>query len=346
VDRSGAGALFKKYANKTYGECAEICTNTTGCHAFTSFGCTANKVCTGVPGSGCEIFIFKSSFLQIYNGTSGGCNEAGSNEKTYVKATTVFDYQESGIQTTIAWTDSSDWGNDALLEPNHTGVTYNTDNGTYFNFNGHADSQNTVDNCGSEPVQVDKENPTNTNQNSCGMMYIPKVFFDPATPLRIFEVEVTFRTTFQTNITGKMKHWIQNWALVDFDRSEWFHMSLNADDCVLLASTAGVDGTSDSTGTTALCDGEWHTVKNKFVIDYGPVSTQIIEVDGKIENIFYGKQMTGLGAGKLKRYGFIGDGSEADVENGVHNNRFFHGDIKAVKVAAWPFPSTSSTPWD
>ncbi len=120
---------------------------------------------------------------------------------------------------------------------------------------------------------------------------------------------------------------VSNWALIDFDRSEYFNLYVDG--------VTGAPGFSTSGGTihdlTAeplmLNDGEWHHICGT----YDGVDKRIY-VDGELAvhaaNPHGGKPL-GTGA---TRFGFIGDGSEAFAFDGVRNNLYFQGDIDDVRV--------------
>jgi hypothetical protein len=118
--------------------------------------------------------------------------------------------------------------------------------------------------------------------------------------------------------------WNSNWALIDFDRSDFFTLSITPSGEVAF-STAG-NSTSDMfSATTNLNDGAWHNV----AVTYSLTGGKNIYVDGVLDssNAFDGA----LGRGNT-RYGFIGDGSEAENFDGRRNDTYYDGQIASVKL--------------
>merc|ERR1719181_959260 len=96
----------------------------------------------------------------------------------------------------------------------------------------------------------------------------------------------------------------------------------------------GVDGIQDEVyGTSALNDGEWHTVRYIFTLNPNKTTVFEVVVDGESEKKVEGLHPSGIGT-NTRRYGFLGDGSEAPMENGNRNRKYFVGDIRAVTVKA------------
>merc|ERR1719163_2527078 len=74
-----------------------------------------------------------------------------------------------------------------------------------------------------------------------------------------------------------------------------------------------------------LNDGQWHHV----VVTYSALAgKKMIYVDGDYDSE---KAIKGpVGEGRLTRYGFIGDGSEASSHNGARNNLYYEGELASV----------------
>ncbi len=126
-----------------------------------------------------------------------------------------------------------------------------------------------------------------------------------------------------------------NWAFVDFDRSEYFDFFLN--------ENTGQLGFSTHSRSPALThdfyserkffnDAQWHfgcviydSGKKYFYIDgqndYG-------QGNGSVQTFHNGAPL----ASTLTRYGFIGDGSEADVFNGGRNGQYYKGLIDELRI--------------
>lgn len=134
---------------------------------------------------------------------------------------------------------------------------------------------------------------------------------------------------FKTTATG---NWSSNWALLDFDRSEFFNMFVAGDGSIGF-STRGDTLNDMYSQITGLNDGEWHHV----AVTYSASEGKNIYVDGVLDSK---RAYDGvLGTSQL-RYGFIGDGSEASSYNGARNNLYYDGLISEVKL--WDHALTAS----
>ena len=119
-----------------------------------------------------------------------------------------------------------------------------------------------------------------------------------------------------------------NWSIVDFDRSEYFNLYLRGDNGLVgFSTTDNSSHTDDFYGTTAVNDGNWHHIAAVY-----DGTDKRIYVDGVLDATNsnpHGAKKLGTG---ITRYGFIGDGSEADTYNGGRNSIYFDGSIDEVRV--------------
>ena len=141
---------------------------------------------------------------------------------------------------------------------------------------------------------------------------------------------ITFLTVeawIKTSFTGGSTY--DNWSIVDFDRSEYYNMWIDGSTgFVSFSTTDNTPNTDDFAGTTAVNDGAWHHI----AVVYDGTDKRIY-VDGVLDatkSSAHGGNP--LGSGAFTRYGFIGDGSEADTYNGTRNNEYFDGDIDEVRI--------------
>ena len=113
-----------------------------------------------------------------------------------------------------------------------------------------------------------------------------------------------------------------NWSWLDWDRSEVLSWNIGTTGKVQFSGYSNAGGYYDITGNTSCNDGNWHfgacTVSSadgqiRFYVDGQP--------DGSHSHSF-----SYFGA-RTRRWGFIGDGSEAGGENGSRNNVYYEGDI-------------------
>ena len=136
--------------------------------------------------------------------------------------------------------------------------------------------------------------------------------------------EISVCVWFKTGFVGSSYN--DNWAFLDFDRSEFFNFYLRGDSGALGFSTHAGGVTDDQTGlTSSLNDDTWHygcavyDGVNKIIYLNG-------FEDGRDINT-YG----GLNLGRSNtRYGFIGDGSESSTFDNSRNNVYYQGSIDEI----------------
>jgi len=129
-----------------------------------------------------------------------------------------------------------------------------------------------------------------------------------------------------------------NWSIVDFDRSEYYTCCAGVPN----DSPWGEGGyvgfhTTDDGGTThdmwnnsPVRDGTWHHIA--WVFDSSLTNDKKIYVDGELD-----AEADQHGAGSnigtgTTRYGFIGDGSEANSFDGGRNAKYYQGTVDEVII--------------
>jgi len=149
------------------------------------------------------------------------------------------------------------------------------------------------------------------------------MFYNVAGQLPVLTVEAWVKTTVSSG--GQT----DNWAIVDFDRSEYYDLYVHGDGRVGF-STEPTSGSTDdfySDPAVRVNDGTWHHIAgvydgvNKYIyIDGDLISTRLNPHGG-----------AAIGSGST-RYGIIGDGSEASTFNGNRNNIHYDGEIAEVRI--------------
>ncbi len=125
-----------------------------------------------------------------------------------------------------------------------------------------------------------------------------------SSPISALTAEVWFKTSFTT--AGDYS----NWALICFDRSEYWHFSIEGDGRIGFHSTSVTGATDDfwSSANSALVNGTWH---HAAVVFDG--TDKIIYVDGvEVARKVNAHAGGNIGRSGVTRFGFLGDGSEAD----------------------------------
>jgi hypothetical protein len=117
-----------------------------------------------------------------------------------------------------------------------------------------------------------------------------------------------------------------NWAIVDFDRSEYFNFFIHGDGRASFATSSG-GAISDFYTGGGLNDGNWH----QLVAVYDGTDKHIY-IDGALVGTQTNPHGGSALGSTLTRYGFIGDGSEASNFNGSRNGRYFEGTLDEIRL--------------
>ncbi len=141
--------------------------------------------------------------------------------------------------------------------------------------------------------------------------------------------ELSASAWFKTTATGS---WVSNWALLDFDRSEFFNMFVTGDGEIGFSTRSGSINDMYSS-VDGLNDGNWHHV----AVTYSALEGKNIYIDGNLDSTIAYQGALGTAA---TRFGMIGDGSEASSFNGARNNVYYDGFISDVKL--WDNALTAS----
>ena len=138
---------------------------------------------------------------------------------------------------------------------------------------------------------------------------------------------VWFRTDFNasTSLFG-------NWAFIDFDRSEVFNFYPIGNGRLGFSGYTGnisptyLDRSSTISNTN---NNQWRL--GTVVWDNSlSVGTLKFYIDGELDSSFNHSGANPLGRPRSRRWGFIGDGSEASSENGSRNNFYLDADIARI----------------
>ncbi len=133
-----------------------------------------------------------------------------------------------------------------------------------------------------------------------------------------------FKTTFNNNT------WSNNWAMLDFDRSEYFNVFVHGRGKVGFSTRAASGGINDFFvgNNNDYNNGSWHYV----AAVYDGVN-KYLYIDGVLEGTKNNPHAGNpLGKGTITRYGFIGDGSEASSFNGNRNNFYYKGQYDEIRL--------------
>lgn len=132
---------------------------------------------------------------------------------------------------------------------------------------------------------------------------------------------------FKTDYTGGGYN--NNWSFLDFDRSDFFNVYIHgANGNISFSYRSGGTTYDNDAPTTGLNDGYPHI----GVAGYNNAVTNetTIRVDG-LEDLAANRVANGSTIGVSgTRYGFVGDGSEANTYNGTRNNIYYDGTISEV----------------
>ncbi len=145
-----------------------------------------------------------------------------------------------------------------------------------------------------------------------------------SSPISAFTAEAWFKTNY--NAGGDFV----NWALICFDRSEYWHFSVEGDGRIGFHST-DVNGVIDdfhSSTNPNLVNNTWH---HAAVVYDG--TDKIIYVDGvEVAKKINAHSGNAIGKSGVTRFGFLGDGSEASSFNSSKNNVYYDGMISETRI--------------
>ena len=136
-----------------------------------------------------------------------------------------------------------------------------------------------------------------------------------------FTMGIWFRTSYGSPNSGGGRD-SGNWSWLDWDRSEVVSWNIGTAGKLQFSGYANTGGYWDITGDATYNNGQWHfgvcTVSStnnqvKFYGDGQPDGTR------SVNHSYFGA--------RTRRWGFIGDGSEAGGNNGSRNQVYYEGDI-------------------
>lgn len=163
--------------------------------------------------------------------------------------------------------------------------------------------------------------------------YIKNLNYGGGSTISELTILVWMKTIIIGSNTGDGSVESSQWAFLDFDRSEVFNFYIEPGGQLKFSGYSSNSGglpqyydIGAGTGTL-FNDFDYHLVGITF-----SVANQEIKFygDGQLlRTITANGSMTALGAG-LTRYGFIGDGSEAESENSSRNQNYYQGNIGAI----------------
>ena len=122
--------------------------------------------------------------------------------------------------------------------------------------------------------------------------------------------------------------------IVSFDKAKQggvginFHNAAGENGRVSFDTAATTGGVENLNSSTTVNDGNWHLVT--AVYDNGAINDKKIYIDGML-SIETDQHSTGLGRGDT-RYGFLGEASKTDTENGATRNKTYEGLLDEVKI--------------
>lgn len=148
--------------------------------------------------------------------------------------------------------------------------------------------------------------------------------------------EITeFSISAWVNTSFSNSSWTSNWAILDFDRSEKFHVSVHGEGYVSFCTRNANGGIDDmfAGNSGQVNNGQWQHI----IVTY-KAGVKKIYLNGVLIGTQTQQQGNSIGS-SATRFGFIGDGSEANSFNGGRNNRHYEGmidELRLVKVAHSP----------
>lgn len=124
--------------------------------------------------------------------------------------------------------------------------------------------------------------------------------------------------------------WNDNWAILDFDRSDFYSFYVREDDGKVgfsMREFSAAGNIYDYSSNTKVNDGKWHHLA---VVYDGPAGELKFYVDGILDKTVSGV-VSSVGKSGSTRFGFIGDGSESAIFDDQRNNKYFKGSLDEVR---------------
>jgi len=195
-----------------------------------------------------------------------------------------------------------------------------------------------VDQANSIPATASTTNrrPTlNSNSNDATFNFNEYLTFDGSSDalgldasLNTGQIDAVYGfVVFKTGYTGP--EYNSNWSFLDYDRSEYFNFYIQGNG-TLGFSTYENSGSEilDTNGTAVLNDDRPHL--GTFIFDNSITNDTRLFADGA-PDLSADRVANGTHLGKSStRYAFIGDGSEADAQNGDVNSFYYDGEIAEI----------------
>jgi hypothetical protein len=187
---------------------------------------------------------------------------------------------------------------------------------------------------------VMRNNPTYTQLGTIGYWrfngsnqygYITNLNYGPNSDDGEFP-KLTCHVWFRTSANSGSSSISTNWAFIDFDRSEVFNFYPMQNGRLGFSGYAGNTSPTylDRQSTNAnIANNQWRL---GTVVWDNSLSTGTLKfyIDGELDSSFNHSGANPLGRPRSRRWGFIGDGSEASSENGGRNNIYYNGDIARI----------------
>ena len=144
--------------------------------------------------------------------------------------------------------------------------------------------------------------------------------------------KLTCHVWFRTSANSGSGSISANWSFIDFDRSEVFNFY------PMQNGRLGFSGYTGNTSPTYLdrTSTNQNIANNQWrlgtVVWDNALSTGTLKfyIDGELDSSFNHSGANPLGRPRSRRWGFIGEGSEASSENGGRNNTYYEGDIARI----------------
>ncbi|WP_407556254.1 T9SS type A sorting domain-containing protein [Winogradskyella sp. 4-2091] len=169
-------------------------------------------------------------------------------------------------------------------------------------------------------------NPTFTFDGNSDRLPIEDLNYTSADNLNQVYVWTVYSTTY-TDLSGVSSAYdAKNWAFLDFDRSEWFSTSVGGDGTLGFSYHPAGSDIVDVSGTTVTNDGTPQI--GGYVYDLSEVNETSLRLNGS-EEISVDMSTVALNSNN-RRFGYVGDGSEANNFDSAANNLYYSGDISEI----------------
>jgi len=147
-------------------------------------------------------------------------------------------------------------------------------------------------------------------------------YYEGVTAINQLTVTAWVKSTYNNNSS-----WNSNWSIIDFDRSEYFNFFVHGQGKASFSTKSSSINDFHGGSNGQMNDGNWHQMTGVY-----DGQKKYLYIDGILVNTKNNPHNNEPLGSDLKRFGFIGDGSEASSFNGTRNEIGFKGQLDEIRL--------------